>query len=1205
MHPRSSKIWFLSVFLLALLPVLAWAQAFNATITGTVMDPSGAAVPNVELTLTSAATSAVAKSTSGPDGLFRFPNLQHGAYELKASAKGFRDFVQRGIAVNINETVRVDVKLELGTAVQTVEVLANVSPLNFENAEVKGVMTPQTIQDLPLIVGGNQRAAATFIILMPGVSTGSGDNPFNARINGGLQSGDEAVLDGITTQQGVMSQTGLISIWNDYPITPDSVSEVSVLTSNYEPQYGSTTSGVITLVTKSGTSEFHGSAFEFLRNTSLNARQFGVPSRPKDIEHDFGATLGGPLKIPWLAWSGRRKTYFFVAIGRYYIRGAAVAPVLSIPSLKERQGDFTDWVDANGNSIPIYDPATTRPNPAYDPTLPVGPTNEPFLRDQFMGCDGNTPNVICPTDPRLQNSLAKEWLQYLPNPTFPGALTNYVAPPYASVGGAPLDHKVNYDVRVDHYIGEKDHIAVNLHYHVPIYNRSSYLPPQLADERFITGGGSVGPWVNRLNWDHTFTPTLLNNFNYGYLNFWGENSCVNDPHVGELPQIPGVADHLATSALTFENFQSFDCNGNSKERRPTNVVNDLLTWVRGKHTLKFGGEYRALALNTRTHTNSSGTFNFVRRSTGLLGTNSGNAIASFLLEQVDSANVSFYTVDTPYARADTSVLYVGDTWKLTPKLSLNYGVRWDMARPSVEKFDQLAFFDPLGPNPDAGNRPGRLAYAGTKSRLTGQSWGGAAFGRRHPEETYKRAFAPRLGLAYAWTPKTVVRTGYGIFYTQAFYPGWGGGMSLDGFNATPSFSSTNGGLTAAFLLSEGFPQNFARPPFIDPGFLNGQEGPMYRPFDANRLSNAQQWNLTVEHQLTPNLYITAAYVGNKGTRLPSTAVPLNALDPKYLSMGQQLYDQFQPGQTELDGVPIPYAGWVEQMMGCAPTVAQALLPYPQYCGGLRGMNENAGNSTYHSFQFKAEKRFSHGVWFLASYTLSKLLTSSDHVDQPAGGGVWSGAHGVISPFERQRNKALAQDDVPQALSVAFIYQLPFGKGQRFLNKSGVVDKVLGGWGVNSIFRISSGTPLFFRSSSCNVPSQFRVGCIPAILPGADPWAQDKGNFDPTKPLFNVAAFEPIDSFNFYYGKGPRVSDLRGFNYYNHDLALVKMTGITERVKVQFRAEFFNAWNWHTFTWGGEWAGQALNTDIASPDFGMWNGDVSDPRNIQFGLRIQF
>ena len=1185
---RMTAVFALSAILA--LPVLCWGQSFNASISGTVTDPSGAAVPEAQLTLTAVATGAVAKATSGPDGLFAFPNLQRGAYELKVTAKGFRDFLQRGISVSINESVRLDVKLDLGAAIQTVEVTANASPLNYYTSEIKQAITAAQITALPLLAAGAKRSAVGFVTLMPGVNTGSGNAPFNARINGGLQTGDEAVLDGVTMQEGLLNQTGMVA-FTDMPMAPEAVEEVSVLTSNYEPQYGLTTSAVISVTTKAGTSQFHGGAYEFHRNTVLNARPFGVADRGVDLENDYGAYIGGPAKVPKLLWTGRRKTYFFVHFGGFRAIGATTKPILSLPTAKMRSGDFSEWPYA------IYDPDTTRP---LDPGLPLSTSN--VTRDQFMGCAGNTPNVICSTDPRLANSLAPQWLSQVPLPNRPGVLNNYEPPQGTPTSFFNAD---KWDIRVDHYIGERDHISVTEHYtKVPPLFQSS-LP-------FVIESGSLRDrdhaHTPRINWDRTISPTVLNHMGLGYLNWYTHLHNFSDCCVDKVPAIAGVFNRVHQPAMRFEQYDGYGGNDDFLTTRPTYALNELLTWVRGKHTFKFGGEGRYFAYPQNVQRNGSGTFNFSRLNTGLPGINSGNSIASFLLEKVDNANVDFRTAPTWHPQGRSAALYFGDTWKATPKLSINYGLRWDVVQPSVEKTDIFSFFDPVGPNPGAGGRPGRLAFAGTK-------YGQASFGRRHPEYTYYKAFAPRLGFAYSWSPKTVVRAGYGVFFTQAFYPGWEGGISTDGFNENVAFSSSLGGLQPAFVLSQGFPQNFTPPPFISAIALNGQGlnaanngGGDYRPFDANRLPYSQQWNLTIEHQFTENFYISTAYVGNKGTRLASQEVPLNALDPKLLSMGSKLFDEFTPnsGQTSLDGVPIPYTGWIEQMKACTPTVAQALLPFPQYCTAIYGLNENAGNSTYHSLQLKAEKRFAHGASMLTSYTLSKLLTSSDNTQSLAL--LWSGVNGVISPYERQRNKALAVDDVPQVLSVAFIYQLPIGKGQRFLSSGGVVSKLVGGWEVTSIFRATSGIPFFFRNGQCNLPGQFAAGCIPAILPGTNPFAQDKGNFEPSKPLFNPTAFEATGRLAgdvFDLGQGPRISNLRGFGFHNHDFGLTKETTITERVRFEIRAEFFNVWNWHSFVGSGQWGSLPFGNDVSSPSFGMWNGLVSPPRNIQVGGKITF
>ena len=665
-----------------------------------------------------------------------------------------------------------------------------------------------------------------------------------------------------------------------------------------------------------------------------------------------------------------------------------------------------------------------------------------------------------------------------------------------------------------------------------------------------------------------------------------------------VPKISGVVNNNLPPAMGLQDFESMGCNSEFSQTRPAYIANALLSWVRGRHTFRFGGEYRNQQVNTTEYGNESGSFSFNRLNTGLPGVNSGNSVASFLLGAVSSGSLDIRTQGSQYARQPYTAVYFGDTWKATTKLSIDYGLRWDLSSPITEKHDVLSFFDPVGTNPGAGNRAGRLAFAGDK-------WGAASLGRRTPESTFYKAFAPRLGFAYTVAPKTVVRAGYGIFFQQLYYTGWTGGVGggLDGFNANPVFSSTDGGITPAFLLQNGFPQNYQRPPFIDAGFRNGQSIGLYRGFEHGRPPYAQQWNLTIERELSKDLYVTAGYVANKGTRLISAVAAVNAISPQFLSLGSKLNDQFTAGQTTLDGVSVPYAGWVSQMTACPPSVAQALLPYPQFCNSFISNNENAGSSTFHSFQLKAEKRYSNGLWILGSYTLSKLLANTDDVMRIDGG-----SSGVFSPFQRERFKSLSSGDVPHSVRATAIYQLPFGKGKRFMGSSAIADKILGGWELTSIYTYTSGIPYFFRSSVCNVPAQFRAGCVPAILPGADPFAQSQdGSYDPGKgPLFNAAAFESPSSFNYYFGSGSRTENVRGFAYKGHDVSLLKNIRISEKATFQLRGEFFNVWNWHYFVTGGVWGvTRPFVDDVASPAFGQWNGAVSQPRNIQVGAKIIF
>ncbi len=1183
--------WILLVFS-ACAAVPAWAQSVNGSLSGTVTDPSGAVVPDTELTLTSEETGVAQHFTASRDGLYSFPSVPTGTYDLRASAKGFRDFVQKGITVRVGARVRQDVTLQVGTAALTVEVRANSSPLNFENATRREGVNPENIKELPLLVAGSIRSSAAFVSLLPGVTQGSSDTT-SVHMNGAQQYAGEAILDGISLVNP-SGGNGIFSAFSDFPQSPDMIGELQVLSSNYLPQYGTSAGAAIIMSIRSGTDSFHGNVFEYNRDTVFNARQFGTGDRSKDIENEFGGNVGGPVKLP-LIWGGNHRTYFFTNFEDFKVAGALTRQTISIPSMKERQGDFSDWVDASGNLIPVYDPATLRANPNFNASQPVGPSNLPYLRDQFMGCDGHTPNVICSSDPRLQSSLAPQWFKFLPNPTSSGPVNNYLAPPVPA--GFLNSSAWAYTLKIDEYLGTKDHVSASVYYKRVLPTTFTHLPSQISTD----GLSYKRTWVDRINWDRTISPAVLNHFGAGYNDdkFYGGG--IDGPYASQLPQIPGVASHAFPPQIGFSSgFNGFGSGSGFVEPwpAPAYVVNDMLTWVKGKHTLTFGGEYRNLGNSYHFINGESGFFYFNTGETGLQGLgNSGNPIASFILGQVDSGSGTFRSTHDIYGRDDTLAAFAGDTWKMSPKLTVTVGVRWEMDRPPVEKWNRFSFLDPHASNPGAGGRPGALVFAG---------FGAGKYGDRHPEKTFHKGFAPRIGLAYAVTPTTVVRTGYGIFYDMANMPGWDSGIGQDGFNTTASFGSTTGGLVPAFLLSSGLPQTFNRPPFLDPSFDNGQGGPIYRPFEANRLPYSQQWNLTVEHQFKGNFMMSAGYVANKGTRLLSHEAAINALDPRYLSMGQTLYDQFQPGgPTTMDGVAAPFPNFAQTMQACSPSVAQALLPYPQYCSGLFGRDENAGNSTYHSFQFKLEHRFSDGLWLLGSYTFSKLITDADN-NQAGAYGI--GQEGVFSPYRRRLNKSLALEDVPQALAFSLSYELPFGRGKRWLPAGGAVDKIVGGWTLSSIYRAQSGIPFHIISSTCNVPGQFQVTCLPGVLAGKHPLLQS-GSINPNLPLLDVNAFESPTGFNFYSGQGPRVSGFRQPGYTDHDIALEKVIDLTERLGLHIRAEAFNVWNWHHFNGvgvpTGGLASQAFNNDVASPAFGTWTGLVTNPRNIQVAARFTF
>ena len=1163
------------VAVLCLLTASAWSQSQNASLSGQVSDESGAVVPNAAVTVTDLERQSTLSVTTDGKGLYSFPNLPPGSYETSATAKGFKTSVQKGIDLLATQTVRVDLVLKVGDSVQRVEVVANASQLNFDNAVREEGVSPDTILQLPLVVSGGIRDSSQFISFQPGVNTGTSQQGFNARINGGLKMGDEAIMDGVSMQEGTMAQSGTVA-FADYRMTPDMVSEIRVLTSSYQPEYGTSTGGQIIATSKSGGEQFHGAAFEYLRNKDLNALQFTNKrqpgdQRPKDNESQFGFNIGGPAKIPYapFIYGDHHKTYFFADLEFFRIIGGAGRPTYTIPSLKERAGDFSDWTDTNGNVIPIYDPAST-----------VVRSDGTVARTPFA-------NNVIPAGRFSQQALL--YLKFLPTPTSSGSINNYLAPqpvPDSILAGAD-----EHIIRVDHNWGDKDHIFVSVWRQTTPKKFACALPIQICNSTLSDPQDS---WVSRANWDRSISPTTLNHFAYGYLNRNEGYGSINAAYAKDLPQISGAFSHTYPPQFNFDNgFTTFGSNSGlnngNKTTRPSHIANDLVTLVRGSHTIKFGGEYRHLAQVFNSNTNSSGTFGFTAASTGLLGQLSGNPIASYLLGAVDNANVNVYNIPKWGAEQSAVALHVGDTWKVNKKLSLDYGLRWDRFTPSRETSNNLSFFD-FGPNPDAGNRSGRLQFASS--------------GHPYPESVWNGGFAPRIGIAYTLDSKTVIRTGYGIFFTQAFYPGWGGGMSLDGLNPNPSFASTVSGLQPAFYLDSGFPA-YNTASNRSPGADNGLS-PLYRPGDANRRSYSQQWNFTIERQLGGNTLASVAYVASKGTRLPSQLQPLNVLNPSELALGSQLRDSFTATSTSVDGVPVPYAGWYQQLKGhCDTNVAQALLPFPQYCSALFGENENLGSSTYHSLQMKLEKRFSQGLYFNTNYTWSKLLTNASSTTQATA--QYGGIGAVISPFQLGRNKALSPDDIPQNFAVLAVADLPFGKGKRFLSHNGFLDRVVGGWSLATTMKFTSGAPFYFRDtgSTCNVPGQFQAACIPNILPGKSPFAQSLSSYNPNLPMFNPNAFE--NNFQYNFGTGQRVTSYRGFGYKNVSLSITKEVPVNERVHFTLKADINNLLNNHYFTCDGSAFGdcQPFNNDLGSSNFGVWNGTVSAARTVQLVGRFTF
>src|SRR6266404_1615504 len=618
--------------------VSASAQIGNASLGGTVSDPSGGVVVGAELTLVNTANQIEAKFTSNDRGEYMFRNLTPGTYELRVSKAGFENSRLTGIVITINDSSRADVTLKIGAPVETVTVESETTVINYDNGTLQGGADPETLKDLPLMVEGKPRSSAALALLLPGISSGGGDQAFQARINGGQESGDEALLDGATMQEGFMSQSGMVSIHQDFQMSPDMVQEVKVLTSSYDPQYGSSTSGQITMVSKGGTSEYHGAAFEYARNAALNSKQWGAKKASHDNEHNFGANFGGPIKIPFLYHgTSKHHSFFYFNWESYHQAGGSNSPTLSIPSLKERGGDFTDWVDKTGKLIPIYVPGQI--TATCQAALPAG-----------VGPGSQFPGNIIPQG--CISPIATAYMGQLPQPTNAQPTNNFLLP--KPVPDTLTSNSNVYMTRIDHNYGDKDHFYFFWWRQFTGFNTATALPVSIATESPTRPQNSP---IARFNWEHTFTATLTNHVTFGYLNRNEGYGSENLAFIGKLPQVPGAASTNALPAFTFsDNFgvgnQISNSNGPPATNitvRPTWVLNDTANKVWNHHTFTFGGEWRSVQGNIHQSNNQSGTYGFDRSTTALSSSpNSGSPIAGWLLGAVSTGSMDRRFVSSWY-----------------------------------------------------------------------------------------------------------------------------------------------------------------------------------------------------------------------------------------------------------------------------------------------------------------------------------------------------------------------------------------------------------------------------------------------------------------------------------------------------------------------------------------------------------------------------
>ena len=1100
--------------------ILAANQPFafgqgNNRISGIVTDPSGAVVTGAAIVARNLGTNLVTNGQSNDSGYYVL-ELPVGNYSIEVSKPGFRSAVRQRVTVTVGADIGIDFALAIGTAEQSVDVQAEENPLITPNSsQVQTTVEPELVQNLPLAVSGGIRNSADFLKLTPGYN----GNSFAARLNGGVGLDQEVTIDGATVSP-VAFGSGIQGSQNTVP--GFSVQEFQVIGSNIEAQYGRTSTGVIKYVYKSGTNQFHGSAFEYLKNQALDARNFFSTTTNKDNQHEFGVEIGGPVVLP--KYNGRDRTFFYAYYDGFRFNSSNTGAIYSLLTPAMKTGDFS------GAGLPaIYDPSTTRPDGKGG-----------FIRDQFS-CNGRL-NVICPS--RI-SPVSQYFASLLPDPNRPGITNNFIG---SSKSTNNMDQGL---IKIDQALPD-GRLSVS-------YNDTRQPTTSTGSFGDVLSGTFGNNYGHRaiLNLDNTISPTMLNHFDASF-NRWllynhqgGQVYLGNGAGLNGKAGLAGILDTSGQATINAGGYFLGVGGGVNRIAHQNWRIDDDFTWVHGKHEFQFGinqTRFYTTGLQQAGGFTPFGTYNFGPLESGLPGTsNTGFAAASYLLGDVDQATYGQQPSQAWLFRYWG--IYAQDRWKLRSNLTLTYGLRWEHEPPVHDKLDRLANFDPSLPNPGAGGRPGALIFAGKGS---GRS------GRDQFAEDWYGGFGPRIGIAWSATKSMVFRAAYGMMYDTNAGPGIF--LNQQGYFTQATLNSLNGGVTPAFNWAVGFPP-VPLGPYFDPTFANGGSTSYMQPNGA-RLPQVQNWNIGIQRQFPGTIVLDVSYVGTSAHHLLNGNLNYNQLNPKYLSLSSLLGASIDSPQAVAAGIPLPYAGFTG-------SVAQALRPFPQY-QAITLLSDPIGNNTYNSLQVRGQKRFSQGISFLLTYTLSKDLTDADGT----GGGAFLG--GAQNYYNLRAEKAVSTSDIPQSLVMAYTYELPFGPEKPLRTGNHAIDKyVLGGWQTSGIITLQSGTPISV-STELSLPA---IGGIrPNVLSSNVYLKHDRGSFDPAKDLYlNLSAFAAPAPFTF--GNAPRAfSQYRTFGTREWDAVLEKSIPIYERLRLNFKAEFFNVLNIVNF--GGP------NTDINSPAFGQ-------------------
>ena len=1164
----------------SLLSVALFSQGERGTFNGTVLDPSGAAIVGATVKVMNPSTGVELSATTTDAGVYRMPSLSPGTYRISVASPGFRGAMRDNVVLAVAQTLTVDFKLDVGSASEQITVSSEAPLLETGTAEIGSYVTKKEFDAWPIAVSGGRRQLQQFIFTsLPGTVGGT----WQGSINGGQNYSHEILIDGISI--GRMDLAGGAN--SEFSPSAESISEFKLQTGTVSAQYSGGQTSVANFATKSGTNQLHGSAYYYGQNDALRANAFnsnaaGIKRQPYR-QHNYGYSAGGPVVIPKL-YNGRNRSFWFTNMERTLQADFNQSGFVTLPVPAFKQGDFSSLFNAGftGNAASGTNAGTDalgRPvqfGSIYDPNS-ARQAGGTWVRDIFPG------NII-PTarfSPVSANILK---LAPIDDPVFAGMLNNLPAigtccPEFRE---RMLTFKGDHNVTTSHRLSGMFNRNFRKRYNSgsPRWGAPPGSPTNVYQNQDTPGT------MGRLAYDFTLRPTFLGRVNFGYNRFGNNNESVyvdqDWPAKIGLQNVPGV--HFPVLNFAGQPFQGGGIgaggrlgSGNRGGSFNGSTIHQAdMTKISGKHNFKFGFEHRRYYYNTRNKS-GSGDFNFSPNQTALPGfiNQTGHSFASFLLGDYNSTSRGIAASNFGHRWRQTG-LYFQDDWKLTPRLTLNIGLRWEIVGGLVEVAGRMSAIDYSLANPAAGGRPGALAFADDRNQQGFQN-------------TYWKQISPKFGFAYAISSKLVMRGGYGINNTPAISNGFGFGGTL-GYNGSLVVNSSNTSVPFAEAplgnISNPYPAFTGTLPNKSVTQANGQ-GIDYYPLNGNHLPYVQNWNFGFQYQLPAQTVVEVNYVANKGTRLIArgfvqpNAVPFTAVT--------QYGDLLPRPWTSASPIPAPYPGFVG-------TNLLALRPFPQFTG-INSIFPNNGSSSYQGLQVQVTRHFSKGFSLLGAYTFSKTIGMADSALD---------SEGVLDYFNLRLERSIINYHYPNVAKLSWIYELPFGM-TRAVKLNRVADAFLGGWQLSGIQNWRSGAPVAITTGGINVPTggvarPDLVQGVPIVL-NAEAGINFRGINGGTSYL-NRAAFAnpPV----FAGGQnvvqrlgtvGPYLPNIRDRRLTTFDASIQKVFKFRERCSFELRGTFLNAFNWAGI--GG------LNTNLTSPFFGQFTGQQLGPRNIELAGRFTF